>query len=221
MSTRKSDATNALTAARAASDTADVAVETAEAEVERTAQAIEAAETHVVQVLTDLNAGEADVTQDTITQARAAVEQAHRDHAWARLQREAALAARSRAHDEEAKALRALTAQEYVRAYREYNDPASRESVLHERIRADLAELVRLVDEREELHDRLARDVQSWPADERPTVPPGRTIVTHGQRGFGSWSVMVPNNDVAETLTAALADAAERARAEAQAQANQ
>lgn len=220
MTTRKTTTTSALTAAREASNTADAAVDTAEAEVERTAHAIQAAEAHVVDTLTDLNAGKADVTQDTITQARATVEQAHRDHEWALLQRDAAHAARSRAHDEEARAHRALTAQEYLAAHKEFNDPASREAILHERIRADVAELVSLVDERQEHHDRLARDIASWPADERPTVPAGKAIQTYGQRGFGAWSVMVPKNDVAETLTAALADAAERERAEVQARAN-
>lgn len=220
MTSKKSAATAALAAAQETSANAEAAAVAADDQVEATAHAITVAEAHVVELLGDLNAGHPDATQAALDQARADVEQAHKDHQWSLLQRNAAHAARSRAQDDEARAHRAVTADEYVRAHRDYNARDSREAVLHEHLRATLTELVLIADARMEQHDRLARDVNSWPADERPTVPPGKPIVTYGTRGMGSWSVMAPNADIAESLTTALADAAEQQRADAQAAAN-
>ena len=155
-----------------------------------------------------------------VQQAREAVEKPRKDHEWAILRHQAAEAAHRRASDAEAQVVRALVADEYVRAHRDYNDPESREAILLNRIREDVVEVIGLIECRMETHDRLARDVATWPAEERQQliqVGAGKPITTHGQQGFGSWSVQVPAMDVAEVLTDAIAAAAEQKRAAAQA----
>ena len=116
-------------------------------------------------------------------------------------------------------AARAVTAEEYVKAHREYNNPESRENLLSQRLREDVAELVGLINKRHDEHDQLARDVASWPTDERPRLA-GKPIIERTHRAFGSWSVQLPLADLAESITEGLAAASEQARAEAQARAN-
>lgn len=134
---------------------------------------------------------------------------------------QAAEAAHARACAEEARAQRAVTAQEYLRAHAEFNNPDSRENLLLKRVGEDVTELIGVINARQEQHDRLSRDVASWPAEERQDlrIPPGKPITTCGTRGLGSWSVQVPLFELSEALTAGIAEAADRTRAEAQAKA--
>jgi hypothetical protein len=157
-----------------------------------------------------------------LEKARAAIEKAHADVEWAHIQRAAAEAAHSRAADAEAHAHRRVVADEYVREARRYSDPSEREYVLIDQLRDNVAELVKLIGERQARHERLARDVESWPADERArlqqrlaheaqSVPAGqsvgRAITTHGQREFASWTVTVPKGEIAEAIQAGVAAA--------------
>lgn len=215
----KKSARAALAAAQQVTAQADASFTAAADDIETAARAIESAEAHAVEVLTNINNGHGDVNQEAVQQARAAVEQARRDHEWAILRHQAAEAAHRRASDAEAEARRAVTADEYRRAHAEFNNPDSRENLLLKRVREDVAELIGVINARQELHDRLARDVATWPAEERENlrIPPGKPITTCGTKGLGSWTVQVPLFDLAESLTAGIAEAAERARADAQA----
>ena len=129
---------------------------------------------------------------------RRAVEKARRDREWSVLQHAAAEVAYYRASDAEAEARRAVTAEEYIKAHKEFQQPPNRGKVFCCNVsRADVAELIPLIAARQEHHDQLARDVASWPVEERQRIQaPGRQIVTHPGRGLGTWTVQVPNLDL-------------------------
>ena len=212
MTTAKTKPAALLAAAEKVTTEAGAAVTAAAEQIEAAARAVADAEAAVVEVLANPR------EQDALDQARAAVEKARRDREWSVLQHAAAEVAYYRASDAEVEARRGVTAEEYIKAHKEFNNPESRESILLQRVRADVAELIPLIAARQEHHDQLARDVASWPVEERQRIQaPGRQIVTHPGRGLGTWTVQVPNLDLSEALTAALADAAEQARAAAQA----
>lgn len=212
MTTAKTKPAALLAAAEKVTAHAGAAVTAAAEQIETTARAVAEAEAHVVEVLANPQ------DQGALDQARARVEKTRRDREWAVLQHAAAEANYFKASDAEVEARRGVTAEEYVKAHAAFNAPDNRENVLLQRIREDVAEVIGIIDARMEHHDRLARDVASWPADERQKVQQaGRQIVAHPGRGLGTWTVQVPNLDLSEALAAALADAAEQARAAAQA----
>lgn len=60
-----------------------------------------------------------------------------------------------------------MIAQEYLAAHKEHNDPATRVNVLLSQLTDIVAELVPLVDARDQLHRRLAQEYWLLPADEK------------------------------------------------------
>jgi hypothetical protein len=80
---------------------------------------------------------------------------------------QAAELATSPCADEAARAHRAVIAQEYLAAHKEHNDPATRVNVLLSQLTDIVAELVPLVDARDQLHRRLAQEYWLLPADEK------------------------------------------------------
>jgi hypothetical protein len=213
-STTTTTAHDALAAAAKATAAADAAMTTARENV-----------TSSTQKLTDLEAalvaGDATSKAD-FAKARSAIEQARADVEWSQLQHQAAEAAHSRAADEEASAHRAVTADEYLEEWLSYNDPKRREHVLLAQLQAIVAELIPAIDARQQLHDRLAHEFDSFPPDEklelqkrlsheaqsRDSETPLRPIITHGQRAYGRWTVTdVPKAEIAEAVKAGIAAA--------------
>jgi len=160
------------------------------------------------------------VTRQALEKARAAIEKANTDVEWSHIQRAAAEAVCSRAADAAAHAHRRVVEDEYIREVRRYGDPSEREYVLLDQIRDDVAEAIKLINERQSRHERLAREIETWRADERSTLQqrliheaqnpaeqPGRAITTHGQREYAIWNVTVPKGELAQAIEAAVASA--------------
>ena len=175
---------------------ADAAAEQARTDAVAARQAIADAEADIVAALAD------GPTRARIEQAQSKLAAARAEVEVAELAQHAADVRYSRAADLAAAAHVAVVRDEYLRAHAAHNDPESRENVLAARIAADVAELCELVDKRQAQHDHLAREYQSWPADERPHALPGRRIETYSHRGLGRWEVAVPHAEVAEAIKA-------------------
>jgi hypothetical protein len=199
-STTTTTAQDALAAAAKATAAADAAMTTAR-------ENVTAAQRKLADLEAALVAGGA-TSQTELAKARSAIEQARADVEWSELQLQAAEAAHSRAADADAHAHRRVVAEEYLAAHKAFNDPADRENVLFAQLTDTVAELIRLVDQRQERHHRLAQEYASFPAEERTLIiPAGKPITTYGQRGQGVWMVQVPIGDVAEAIEAGIAAA--------------
>lgn len=143
--------------------------------------------------------------------ARDRLDTARRDAEWAEIEQQAAEVRYSRLADAAAAARRAVVRTEYLAAHAAYNAADNREAVLLAQLTAAVAELARIVPERQAHHDTLAREVASWPVDERPVLP-GRPILTHGHVGLGRWEVDLPNPELAEAIKSGVAAAADQSR---------
>jgi hypothetical protein len=204
---------------QAALDAAAKATAAADAALTAAREAVPAAE----QKLTDLEAAfcASDATSKAeLTKARNAIEQARGDVEWSQLQLQAAEAAHSRAADAEAAAHRRVTADEYLTEHRAYNDPTSTESVLVAQLESTVTELIQVVDARQQLHHRLARELNSMPADEQAELhkrlaqqvqsypsreKPLQGITTYGTREYAQWIVHnVPKGEVADAIEAGI-----------------
>jgi hypothetical protein len=76
-----------------------------------------------------------------------------------------------------ARAHRGVIAEEYLAAHNKHNDPNTRVKVLLAELTATLAELVPLVDARDQLYHRLAQEYELFPAVEKNLeIPRGRPI---------------------------------------------
>lgn len=204
----------ALDAAGAATAAADAALTSAREEVT-------AAEKRLAGLEAAFVASDAP-TKSALSKARSAIETARSDVEWSVLTLQAAEVAHSRAADTEAHAQRRVIAEEYLAEHRACNDASSRENVLIAQLTDTVAELIRVVDARQQTHHRLATDVGTWPADEKldlnrrlsgqaqgyPTSGgPLRPITTYCSRAFASFNVTVPKGEVAEAIEAGIAAA--------------
>jgi hypothetical protein len=194
---------DALDAAEAAYRSTQDAVDAARAAASR--QELDAAEAAAAKAIADAVTGEGD--RATATAARERVEQLRRDHEWSQVELQAAEVAMSRAADAAARANRAVIAQEYLAAHAVHNNPKTRVNVLLEQLTATMAELVPLVDARDQLHYRLAQECGLFPADEKLQIPVGRPITASPHRGAPDTVVHVPPGDVAEAIEAGVAAA--------------
>ena len=196
-----------LTPAELAAE-ADAAVTAADAAAEQARQAaagglaaLAAVEAELVDALAD------GAARPTIEKIRERLDLAHREAEFAGIEAEAAEVRYSRAADAAAAAHRAVVAEQYRGAHAEYNSAECRETQLLDTLTATVAELCRLIDQRQIEHDRLAREYQSFPPAERFPVQPGRQITTYGHRGQGRWEIEVPLAEVAEAIKAGVAAA--------------
>jgi hypothetical protein len=200
--TSTAEPTTTPTAAQALTAATEAASAAAAAEV-AAGDDVTAAEQAVIDLEASLVGGSL-VTRQQLDQARAKIEQARSDVEWRKLQHHAALAAHSRASDAAAAAHRAVVREEYLAAHAAHNDPSSRENVLLAQLTDTVTELVQLIDDRQEQHDRLAHEFTSFPADEKFRPPAGRPITTHGTRGYGVWTLPIPNQEVSDAIDTGL-----------------
>ena len=196
---------DALAAAEESLTAADADMTTAAEAAATTRQAVAAAEAGLVDAIAE------GAATGTLKAARDRLDAARRDAEWANIERQAAEVRYSRQADATAAARRAVVAEEYATAHRDYNAEGNREAVLLARLAETVAELARLIPARQAHHDRLAREVASWPVDERPVLP-GRPILTHGHIGLGRWEVDLPNGELAEAIKSGVAAAADQSR---------
>ena len=206
--TRTNTPTDATPSAREALAAASQATSAAGAAMEAAGENVTAAEQSAADLEAAFVAGDTNITTERIQKAHNDIEAAH-------LKRKAAEAAFGRACDAEVRAHRAVVAEEYLAEHKAFNDEHSRENVLTAQLTDTVAELIGLIDARQELHNRLAGEYQSWPADERQKlrIPPGRPITTYVRDGLGVWEVQVPRGDVAEAVQAGIALAMAKVRA--------
>jgi hypothetical protein len=115
-----------------------------------------------------------------------------------------------------ARAQRAVTAQEWLAAHKEHNNPRARVNVLLTQLTDTLAELVPLVAARDRLHRRLDQERRHFPADERFTIPPGQPLTAPDAGAQPNIKMEVPRGAVAEAIEAGIR-AAHDAAAKAQA----
>ena len=195
---------DALAAAEESLTAADADMTTAAEAAATTRQAVAAAEAGLVDAIAE------GAATGTLKAARDRLDTARRDAEWATIEQQAAEVRYSRQADATAAARRAVVRTEYLAAHAAYNAD-NRETELLAQLTATVAELARIVPERQACHDRLAREVASWPVDERPLLP-GRPILTHGHIGLGRWEVDLPNAELAEAIKSGLAAAAEQPR---------
>ena len=194
-----------LTAAEESLTAADADMTSAAEAAATTRRAVADAEAALVDAIAE------GATTPTLKAARDRLDTARRDAEWADIEQQAAEVRYSRQADAAAAARRAVVRTEYLSEHAAYNDEGNREAVLLAQLTATVAELCRIVPERQAHHDTLAREVASWPVDERPVLP-GRPILTHGHIGRGRWEVDLPNAELAEAIKSGVAAAAEQPR---------
>ena len=194
-----------LAAAEESLTAADADMAAAAEATATTRQAVAAAEAGLVDAIAE------GAATGTLKAARDRLDTARRDAEWATIEQQAAEVRYSRQADATAAARRAVVRTEYLAAHAGYNAADNREALLLAQLTATVAELARIVPERQAHHDTLAREVASWPVDERPVLP-GRPILTHGHIGLGRWEVDLPNAELAEAIKSGLAAAAEQPR---------
>jgi hypothetical protein len=199
----KVSAQDALAAAEAAYRSTQHAVESARAAASR--QALDAAETAAAEAIAAAVLGEGD--RATADAARENVEKMRRDFEWAEVELQAAELAMSRAADDAARAQRAVTAQEWLAAHNEHNNPRARVNVLLTQLTDTLAELVPLVAARDRLHRRLEQERHHFPADERFTIPPGQPLTALDARALPNIKMEVPRGAIAAAIDAGIAAA--------------
>ena len=192
--------TDALAAAEESLTAADADMTTAAEAAATTHRAVADAEAGLVDAIAD------GATTPTLKAARDRLDAARRDAEWAAIEQQAAEVRYSRQADAAAAARRAVVAEEYATAHRDYNTEGNREAVLLTQLTQAIAELARIIPERQARHDRLATEVGSWPTNERPVLP-GKPITTHGHRGLGVWTVELPLGELADAIKAGIAAA--------------
>jgi hypothetical protein len=138
--------------------------------------------------------------KERIEKARAAVKMAEDDLQWAALQLGAAETVHEQAHEQDAR--RAVTVAEYETETAAFNNPQSRERVLVEQLASTVTELVVLISDRKDRHDRLAQEWEHLPPEQRPR----RTLTTTSTRTITELIAFIPP-EVAATVKAALAAA--------------
>lgn len=209
---RQPDPRKALLAANEVTRNADAALTAARERVVGTAEALEEAQKEAVETMASaaLDTGDNADSRSRTERARETLDNARSEAEWARLHLHAMEIAHSRAAEAEGKAQRAVTAEEYRTAHREYNDPNSRENVLIDQLTDVVAELITLITERQLLHHRLANEYASFPDDERFGALPGKPITTYGFVGQGVFEVRLPVFEIAEAVKAGVTAAAER-----------
>jgi hypothetical protein len=220
MTTKTAEATTAQAqkAWRAATEKtaeAEAALQPARDGLTAAQEALAAAESEgIAAVVTKSTDPEA--ARDRIEKSRTAIKEAQDGVQWAVLELHAAEAVHEEAHQAEQAARRAVTVAEYQAAHKEWNDPDSREEKLLAQLSDTVAELIPLIIDRKDLHDRLTQEWQHLPADERPQLKTGRPITTSPSRFTGEHIAdITPEVAVAIKAgsAAALAELTERARA--------
>lgn len=208
----ESDASTALAEAGEVTRNADEALTAARQNLVRTEEAMKAAEASAVETMASaaLGDGDSDHSREQVKRARQAVDEARSEAYWASLHLHAMEVAHSRAAEAEAKAQRAVTAEEYLAAHREYNDPKNRENRLISQLTDTVAELITLINDRQQLHHRLAQEYATFPSDERLDGLSGKPITTYGHAGQGIFDVRLPVLEVAEAIKSGVAAAAKR-----------
>jgi hypothetical protein len=201
--TKELTAQEGLAAAEVTYRATQDAVDKARAAASR--QALTDAETAAAEAIAAAVSGEGD--RATAYAARERVEKLRRDFEWAQVELQAAEQAMSRAAEDAARANRAVVAQEYLSAHKTHNDPKTRINQLLEQLPALLAELVPLVAARDELHRRLVQELQHFPLDERPTIPPGQPLTAPDSNGAPNTMVQVPRGAIAEAIDTGIAAA--------------
>jgi hypothetical protein len=190
-------ATEATTAAGDALNAADAAVTAAQ----KNADDLQAA---FIDGQTTGAAGDGEYTRAQMEKTLAAIDKAKLDVDWAHLQRRAAEAAYFRATDAEARAHRAVVAEEYIEAHRQHFDSDTRVNRLQADLPGLIAEFLELVDARDAQHDRLAQEFQHFPEAERAAVKIAAGQGHLAPRGqTGSWPVNVRTRELVDILKTA------------------
>lgn len=147
--------------------------------------------------------------RERIEKARAAIKTAEDDVQWAILELNAAEARHEQAHTDEQAARRAVTAAEYVAAHREWNDENNRENQLLRQLKDNIAELIPMINDRKNQHDRLAQEWAHLPTEERPQLKAGQPITDTSTRLIGEHIA-----DITPEVSAAIKAGAAAAQAE-------
>ena len=169
-----------LATAEAKFQTAANATDDARTGITASREALAQAEREAVEAMSAATIdGDTPAARTRVEKARQKVEKARADIDWATLQLNAAENAYARTHDDVTRAQRVVIAEEYIAEHQAFNDPNLRETVLLKQVTDTIAELLPLVKQRQDWHDRLASEVNHFHPEERPTVPAGRPIVTY------------------------------------------
>ncbi len=179
--TSTAEPTTTPTAAHALTEAAEVTAATnaklqpARAALDAARDALAAAEDEALQAIVVKNP-DAKAARERIEKSRAAIKTAEDGVRWAVLELHAVEAQHEQAHAAEQAARRCVVAEEYAAAHAAYNNENSRENVLLRQLESVVAELIPLICDRKDQHDRLSSEWSHLPPDERPQLKPGKRI---------------------------------------------
>lgn len=197
-------------APQAALDAATTATAAASAATAAAHQELADAEKRLADLEAALAAGDFK-TKAEFTKVRRDIETARSDIEWSATAIAAATAVETRSYRDLEAARRRVTAEEYLAALREYNDPEARENQLLKQLTATIVELRPLLRQQRELHWRLDYDVENWPADEKSALNYRVNLESQDHRAEGRPFKPIPQrssvNEIVRVADAQLAAA--------------